>query len=71
MFGLGLPEGFALLILVGAVVLYFLPSIIGKSNKHSKSGRIFLINLLVGWTLIGWVACLIWAFIDKEKAPVS
>jgi len=67
MFGMGLLEGMAL---VALIVLYFLPAIIGKSNKHSKFGTIFLVNLLVGWTVIGWAACLIWAFIDKEKAPV-
>jgi hypothetical protein len=71
MFGLGMPEGFVLIIFAAGVVLYFLPAIIAISNKHTKSGLIFLINLLVGWTLIGWLACLIWSFIDKEKGDIK
>ncbi len=67
MFGVGLPEGFALVVLIGAIVLYFLPAMIAKSNKHSKAGAILLLNIFVGWTLIGWIACFIWAFIDKEN----
>lgn len=44
------------LVLVG---LYFLPSIVGYS-KRNFSG-IFLLNLLPGWTMIGWVVALVWA----------
>jgi hypothetical protein len=47
---------FSLLFLV---VLYFLPAIIGR-NKSDATG-VFLLNLLLGWTLIGWVAAFIWA----------
>ena len=24
---------------------------------------IFVLNIFFGWTLIGWVACLVWAFL--------
>ncbi len=40
-------------------VLYFLPAILGR-DKSDATG-IFLLNLFLGWTLIGWVAALIWA----------
>lgn len=39
--------------------VYFLPSIIGGSKKNI--GAIFALNLLLGWTLIGWIVALIWA----------
>ena len=41
------------------VLLYFLPAIIGR-NKSDAAG-IFLLNLFLGWTLIGWVAAFLWA----------
>ena len=41
------------------VLLYFLPAIIGR-DKSDATG-IFLLNLFLGWTLIGWVAAFIWA----------
>jgi len=40
-------------------LLYFLPSILGKDKKDA--GGIFLLNLLLGWTLVGWVAAMVWA----------
>ena len=40
-------------------LLYFLPSIIGH-RKQAFTG-IFLVNLLLGWTVIGWIVALIWA----------
>jgi len=43
------------------LVLNVLPPIIGLiRNKHNKLA-IFLINLLLGWTFIGWVIALVWA----------
>jgi hypothetical protein len=45
------------LLLIG--ILYFLPAIIGR-DKSDATG-IFLLNLFLGWTLIGWVAAFIWA----------
>jgi hypothetical protein len=41
------------------ILLYFLPTIIGR-EKHDAAG-IFLLNLFLGWTLIGWVIALVWA----------
>lgn len=47
------------LIFTLGVVLYFLPAIIGR-NKRS-SGAIFVLNLLAGWSVIGWIVALVWA----------
>jgi hypothetical protein len=49
--------------------LYFLPSIIGR-DKHAFTG-IFLVNLLLGWTLIGWVVAFIWACASGRPAYVQ
>ena len=48
------------------VVLYFLPAIIGRHKQQSRS--IFWANFLFGWTMIGWIICLIWA-VSAEKKP--
>jgi Superinfection immunity protein len=47
-----------LLILVG---LYFLPTLIANGRHLPERAGIFLLNLFLGWTLIGWVIALIWA----------
>jgi hypothetical protein len=50
------------------LLLYFLPSIIGH-QKRSCIG-IFVLNLLLGWTVIGWIAALMWACVDEVPVPV-
>ena len=54
--------------LIFAVLLYFLPTIIGR-HKRDAAG-IFLVNLLFGWTVIGWVIALIWACTGENYAHV-
>lgn len=39
--------------------LYFLPTIAGWHKKNV--GAILTLNLLLGWTFIGWVVALVWA----------
>jgi hypothetical protein len=52
-------DGFAILaILIG---VYFAPSIVAARRGHRNKTPIFLLNLFLGWTLIGWVAALIWS----------
>ena len=48
------------------VALYFLPAIIG-SKKHNATA-ILLVNLLLGWTVIGWFVALIMA-LSSTPAP--
>lgn len=48
---------------VGGFLLYFLPAWIAR-KKHNASS-IFLINLLFGWTIIGWLV----AFSMAESKP--
>ena len=39
---------------------YLFPWIVSLSRSHSNSLSIFALNLFLGWTLIGWVAALVW-----------
>lgn len=40
---------------------YFAPTLIAGHLKHRQFTGILLLNMLLGWTFIGWVAALIWA----------
>jgi hypothetical protein len=44
-----------------AAVLYFLPAVIAWCRGHHNRGAIFALNLLLGWTFVGWVAALVWS----------
>ena len=50
------------------VIFYFLPSVISGTRNTQHGFAIVLINLLLGWTMIGWVAALLWAIMG---APTS
>jgi len=42
-------------------VMYFLPAIIALARSKRDLFSIFLLNLFLGWTMIGWVVALVWA----------
>jgi len=63
---LGLFGALATLIpIVFGLGLYCLPTIVALIRKHANKSPIILVNLLLGWTLIGWAVALIWAFTDN------
>ena len=41
-----------------ALAVYFGPSIIALLRGHHQTGPILLINVFLGWTIIGWVVAL-------------
>ena len=51
-----------ILILLGGLAFYLLPSLVARSRKHHQGRAIFVLNLLLGWTGIGWVIALVWAY---------
>ncbi len=66
-------DGLVALIVWGIVGLislgiYFLPTIVAMSNSHQSGGGIFILNLLLGWSLLGWVIALVWSFTNVEPS---
>jgi threonine/homoserine/homoserine lactone efflux protein len=57
--------GFVLLVLVWW--LYFLPTMIALGRGHPQWGVIAVLNLLLGWTIVGWVGTLVWARRATQK----
>jgi hypothetical protein len=45
-----------------STAVYFLPIIIGVVRHKKRMVGIVLLNVLAGWTFIGWIIALIWAF---------
>jgi hypothetical protein len=70
LFGLGTSELLIVLIVMGILfVPYFIPSIIAR-KKVNFTG-ILLLNIFLGWTLLGWVIALIWAISDKTPEEIA
>ena len=58
-----------LVIFFGVLILYFVPSFVAHDKKYSSG--IFVLNLFLGWTLLGWVGALIWAVSSPKKESVT
>lgn len=58
----------ALQTFISVPALYLLPTYEAARCKHPNISAVFLINLLLGWTLIGWVVAAVWAL--KRPEPV-
>ncbi len=56
------------LVLLG-LAFYFLPTGIAKLRHMPNVGGIFIINLLVGWTFIGWIVALVMACNNNQQYP--
>lgn len=42
-------------------LMYFLPSLIALARNKRDILAIFLLNLFLGWSVIGWIVALVWA----------
>ncbi len=51
------------LFLLVSLFLYFLPAYLARNKSNFTA--IFVLNLLAGWTFIGWIIALVWA-LSKE-----
>jgi hypothetical protein len=54
--------------LIVAVLIYFLPTIVALSRGHLSALAIFFLNLLLGWTLIGWLIAFVWSCTGNTAA---
>jgi hypothetical protein len=50
-------------------ILYFLPSIVALVRGKRDSVSVVLLNIFLGWTLVGWVIALVWAFKVDNPLP--
>ena len=53
-----------------SLFLYFLPAFLARNKSNFTS--ILLLNLLAGWTFIGWIIALVWALsTDPQQRRVA
>lgn len=51
-----------LIVIVPVVLgLYLAPALVAMKRDHHQAAPIFVINLFLGWTLIGWILALAWS----------
>ncbi len=57
---------------IAGLGVYMFPAIVGWEREHPNQVSIALLNFFLGWTFLGWVASIVWAYSAIAKpAPVS
>jgi hypothetical protein len=46
------------ILVIALVALYFLPTLIAVGRHKANQGQVLVVNLFLGWSLIGWVVAL-------------
>jgi hypothetical protein len=54
-------------ILTTLVLLYLTPTVIAHLRCHSNFKAIAALNILTGWSALGWVASFVWALTDNVR----
>ena len=58
------------LFLLVSLFLYFLPAFLARNKANFTP--ILILNLLAGWTFIGWIIALVWALSpDPQPQPAA
>lgn len=60
-----MSEGAMIFWLFVVVFVYFIPSMAAGNKKRSTA--VFVLNLFLGWTFVGWVVALVWAVSPEQK----
>jgi hypothetical protein len=66
----GRTAGAIVLIIVG-IFVYFVPSMVAFRRDHEQRIPIFLLNIFLGWSFVGWVVALIWAALRRKSEPTQ
>ena len=55
---------------IAAPTLYLLPTYEAWKNQHPNLTAIALVNIFLGWSLLGWVVAIVWAY-KKPEPTIS
>jgi hypothetical protein len=64
-----LADLIGLLLWVMVFGIYLLPTLVAWLQQHDQFYAIAALNLLLGWTIVGWIGALVWVFKREEPLP--
>ena len=57
------------------IAVLILPTLLAAQRHHPRLGLLFFVNIVAGWTPIGWLFCLVWAhrpdLLPQLKAAIA
>lgn len=60
-----------IMFIFGVLLIYFFPCIVRSLRDSTNGFVVFLINLLTGWSVIGWLAALLIACVSQTKTSAA
>jgi hypothetical protein len=55
-----------IVMIVMLLAMYMIPTIIALLRKHRQAGAIAGLNILLGWTVLGWIGAFVWSLINSQ-----
>lgn len=53
------------------LIIYFIPAINGYSKQHRSRALILVVNVFLGWTVLGWLVALAWSAGSARDDPAA
>lgn len=66
----GVAAILVVVLIIFGLAFYFAPLIIAVVRKKSNVVAIGALNVLLGWSLIGWVVALVWALSNDQVQTI-
>jgi len=57
---------FVILLLL-CVIIYMLPTLIAFARDIPRRHAVTVVNIVFGWTLVGWFVCFLWAALARPS----
>lgn len=51
-----------IIVLLIAILMYFIPTFVAMVRGHAQLGALVVMNIIFGWTILGWGAAVVWSF---------
>jgi hypothetical protein len=55
------------IIIIGLAVVFFWPTIMAVGANHDNTGWICVLNIVLGWTILGWILVIVLVILTKPK----
>jgi len=65
--GNALPGALGFIIIAASMAAYWVPTIVVLARHAPNTGQVIVVNLLLGWTVIGWIVALVMALKPKPQ----
>ncbi len=63
-------EAGGLIVIVAYILFCLIPAFIAHERNHDNKSAILVLSILTGFTCIGWIIAMVWAFTSNTQ-PVS